>query len=116
MKLPELTEHQIQTQIISRLAWEGFYVERRNSGKIRSSDKYGKSRMINLAPVGTPDVEAFRKKGEGVELYFFEVKRPGNKPTWRQEEKMKELEGFGAKCFVVTSVEDLERQLKLKHL
>lgn len=116
MKLQELTEHEIQTQVINYLGYNGFYCMRLNSGKIRSSDKYGKSRMINLAPVGTPDLQAFRKKGDGVQLYFFEIKRPGRKATWHQEQKMKELEEFGARCLVVTSIEDLERQLNLKHL
>jgi hypothetical protein len=117
-----LSEHDIQTLIISRLSWDGFYAERRNSGKIRSNDKYGKSRMINLAPVGTPDVEAFRlvECAAGgtphVELYFIEVKRPGKKPTWHQEQKMIELARFGAKCIVATSVFELEEKLGLKHL
>lgn len=44
-------------------------------------------------------------------LLVIAVKRPGNKPTPLQKAVMEELESFGARCIVATSVEDVERAL-----
>lgn len=75
--------------------------------------------MIMMGERGTPDLLAFREAecdpaewGRGDEehtlLLFIEVKRKGKKPTWNQEQKMKELEEYGARCIVATGIEDLE--------
>ena len=64
-----------------------------------------------LAEKGTPDLMAFKKIYPGKPgniLIFVEVKRPGKKPTYLQEQKMKELEEYGAKCIVATSIDDLK--------
>ena len=101
------SEHSIQNTIISYLWMRGYYVQRLNSGKIPMQSLHGQ-RLIQLMPPGTPDIMAFKKN----ELLFIEVKRPGKKPTYLQEEKMKELETYGARCFVATSLEDVEDYLK----
>lgn len=97
------------------------------------------TKSIQLAEAGTPDVMAFKmgaryyaqevdpstlnpKFGERIliksvhraewpELLFVEVKQEGEKITPVQEAKIKELTGYGARCIVATSVEDLEKQL-----
>lgn len=65
---------------------------------------------------GTPDIMAFKRTWlgtkeaylEAADLIFIECKRPGNKATPLQTAVMKELESFGARCFVATSIEDVE--------
>ncbi len=109
------TEHQTQTQIINFLRIKGWYVMRLNSGKMRYTNSSGKQKFVMLQDPGTPDIVAFRQDISlrtvevGVKLIFIEVKVPGNKPTWLQQQKMQELEKYGAKCFVATSVEDVEK-------
>lgn len=113
------TEHQIQTEIINYLRMKGWYVMRLNSGKYSVGE--GKSkRFIMGQDAGTPDLMCFKKTKfglniedveglpyVGVSLFFIEVKVSGNKPTLLQTAKMKELEEYGAKCIVATSVEDV---------
>lgn len=86
----------------------GWYVMRLNSGKMSRTytNKSGvtKKRFINMLPPGTPDLFAL-KKGR---VAFIEVKKPGNKPTYLQEEKMKELQSYGAVCLIARDPEDLE--------
>src|SRR4051794_11766832 len=99
-KLPSLTEHQIQTQIIGYLKYRGYYTQRMNSGMLPMGE--GRSRrLIRMNRAGTPDIMAFQPnmvaldgviKGRVVKLLFIEVKRPGNKATPLQTEVMKELE------------------------
>lgn len=117
----EPTEHDIQNTLISYLWMKGYYAMRLNSGKIPMEGKFGR-RMISLSPPGTPDIMAFKPlyneeirktspKGL-VKILFIEVKRPGNTPTVLQEAKIKELEEFGANCFVASSIEDVEAAIK----
>lgn len=106
------TEKQIQDSIIDYLRRKKYYVMRLNSGKMSYTYK-GKRAFMNLLPAGTPDLIAFKALYPGeplhAKLYFIEVKKPGNKLTVLQEEKMKELERYGSKCIVATSIDDLER-------
>lgn len=89
---------------------------RLNSGRIPMTDYRGKQRMIWMGEKGTPDLMAFRKpyvfdkKYRLVQLLFIEVKRPGKKPTFNQEQMMKLLEEKGARCIVATGIEDLEKE------
>jgi len=115
--MPKRNEHQIQTQLINYLKGNGWYAQRMNSGKIPVGvGKY--KRYVQLSPVGTPDIMAFKDFSDPernyvrqLELIFIEVKVPGNKPTVLQNRKMEELESFGARCFVTHSQEELEEQL-----
>lgn len=111
------TEKGIQTAIINYLAYKGYYVQRMNSGAIRTA----KGGMVKLAAKGTPDIMAFRplvisRCSNGglcskIKLVFIEVKRPGNKPTFAQEQTMQLLTEHGARCIVATCVEDVEKAL-----
>ncbi len=101
MILPRLTEHQVQTQLQNWLQYHNYYVIRLNSGMIEN--KYGG--RIRLGVAGTPDLLAI-KDGKAT---FIEVKRDlKSKPTALQMHKMEELRGYGSKCFVACSIEDLE--------
>lgn len=85
------------------LRFKGYFILRLNSGAIRTV----KNDLIRLAPAGTPDILAIKQGG----CTFIEVKRNKKlKPTALQLAKMDELRGYGARCLVASSVEDLEKE------
>src|SRR3990167_3156873 len=114
MKL-KVSEHQLQTLLKNYLEAKGWFVLRLNSVAIRTD----KGNMVRMARAGTPDLMAFKMdvhplasgRFNALRLVFIEVKVPGNKPTYAQEQMMKELEEKGAGCLVVHSLEELEEQL-----
>jgi len=97
---PAIPERAIQASIIEYLRWRGYYVQRLNSGGMRDA----RHNLVTLSAAGTPDVLAI-KDGRAL---FVEVKRPGKRPTARQEAMMETLRSYGAHCLVATSVEDLQ--------
>lgn len=116
------SEKSIQSEVIGWLRAHGYYVMRINSGKYAVGEGTSR-RFVMGAEAGTPDVLAFQGYQCGVcegedydgdcstELLFVEVKKPGNHPTFLQEQKMKELEEHGARCIVVHSVVELEEKI-----
>lgn len=132
MKAISPTEKQIQDSIIEYLRLKKYMIIRLNSGNQFIEGKNGKTYRIKLSDPGTPDILAFGQKENysttsgstigiislsiplsyhPLNLYFIEVKRPGGKVTELQRQKMEELERFGAKCLVIHSLEELQRQL-----
>lgn len=108
-----LTEHQIQDQIIQYLRTKHYYVQRLNAGQYSMGEGRYKRFVMGVA-AGTPDIMAFKEGyqcpncGERhLKLLFVECKRPGKKATLLQEAKMEELEEYGARCIIATSVDDL---------
>lgn len=110
IKLKE-SEHDIQDAVIDLLTMHGYYVERRNTGIVKSET----GGYVRLSPPGTPDIMAFKPMNKkpntpinagGVYLLELEVKIPGKDATPLQNEKMREMTGFGANCHVVHSVEE----------
>jgi hypothetical protein len=95
-----IPERAIQTSIIAYLRLKQYHVLRLNSGALPNAQ----GRPVHMLPAGTPDVLAI-KDGRAL---FVEVKRPGKRPTARQEAMMETLRGYGARCLVATSVEDLQ--------
>ncbi len=96
---PAIPERAIQADIIAYLRLKQYHVLRLNSGALPNAQ----GRPVHMLPAGTPDVLAI-KDGRAL---FVEVKRPGNKPTALQQAMMETLRGYGARCLVATSVEDL---------
>lgn len=119
-ELTQPTEHTIQTECINFLRSKGYYVLRLNSGKYSVGEGRFK-RFIMGQAAGTPDLLAFSKPYADcdcqmpaeVRLLFIEIKRPKQEPTVTQALKMEELETYGARCVVVHSVEELEKELCL---
>jgi len=98
-------ETAIQTAIADALRWRGCYVERRNSGAVKTA----KDGLVRLAPVGTPDlfvlIPPVVPGGLAIPAYV-EVKRPGEQPTAAQQAKHRELRAFGAVVIVAHSVDE----------
>lgn len=99
-------EHDIQNAIVDYLRMRGYLVLRLNAGATVIEQPNGGRRVIRGMPAGTPDLQALKA---GQPALFIEVKRPGNKPTERQYQAMRELISHGAACLVATSVEDVQR-------
>ncbi len=109
--LPKPKEKDIQQACINYLKYKGFFTQRMNSGSIRTAA----GGMVKLAAKGTPDVMAFKRAlsfREGVmssvDLIFLEIKVPGKKPTPAQTMMMEELESFGAQCYVIHGLNELQ--------
>lgn len=96
-------EQDIQNAILDTLARLGVFALRLNSGAIKTQH----GGMVRGCPAGTPDILSIIN-GAAV---FFEVKRPGKKPTPIQEAMHERLRQSGARVYVVTSVDDLLEML-----
>lgn len=120
VKLPQASEHQIQTSVMHYLRIKGWYCFRMNSGKY-SVGEGRQRRFIQGHEAGTPDLMAFKNSRyglnvedvyplpyTGISLLFLEIKKPGNKPTLLQTAKMKELQAYGATCYVIHSLQELQ--------
>lgn len=101
-KTPELSEHDIQSQIIDWLRIEGIFHYRNNTGAF-SREYKGKRRFARFGKKGAPDIVAvYRGKYIGIE-----VKRPGKPLSPSQEEFRQELENSGGIYVWATKLEDV---------
>lgn len=105
-KLVQPLEKDIQKECINYLESKGFYVQRLNSGGYKMAGGF-----VHGVKAGTPDIIAFKKVSPTYcypKLLFIEVKRPKGILTDEQSAKIKELERYGAICFVIHSIEELK--------
>jgi hypothetical protein len=105
-KLIQPLEKDIQKECINYLESQGYYVQRLNSGSFKTDTGF-----LRGVKAGTPDLMAFKKVSPTYyypKLLFIEVKRPKGILTDLQKAKMKELERYGAICFVIHSLEELK--------
>lgn len=101
-KKPEL-EADIQRKIIALLKRRGAVVTRVNSGHMRDSD----GRHIALAAAGTSDLICLYRS----RYLALEIKRPGNKPTSKQQAFLEDVRREGGIAMVLTSVAEAEALL-----
>lgn len=83
------TEAQIQRAILVKLEKLGWYV----------------IKLIQTNKNGIPDLLC-HKDGRTV---YIEVKRPGHKPRALQLFRMRELDGAGVECFVMSDINELDK-------
>lgn len=105
-----MREADIQAACIEWLEYNGWHVLRLNSGKALVQ-----GRCIKLCPEGTPDTVAFKPSAHGpgiAHVLFLEIKQPGKHPSTMQCIRMEELRIYGAACYVVTSLDELEQILQ----
>lgn len=107
MKKLQPTEHQIQSSILDWLPYYGIKALRINSGMLPMFSG-NKSRLIRMAPAGTPDIIGCMKGGR---MICIEVKRPGKKTTDIQRRTMEEWDKQGALVLVATSIDDVREAL-----
>lgn len=101
-KLPRERESKVQSSIRVRLRRLGVVLHRRNTGAMREG-----GRFIRFASPGQADLYGWDiRSGRHWEI---EVKRPGNRPTPRQLEWLKECTRLGAVAYWADSVNIAER-------
>lgn len=104
--MKNLSESDVQKQIIHLLLISKFMVIRFNSGNFVIDNRYIRSYFIKNFPAseqskGLSDILAI-KDGRA---YFFEVKRKGGKESEAQKKFRNLASSYGAECFVVDSFE-----------
>lgn len=105
------SEAAIQKRIIALLERRGFIVIRTNSGQIQIDDPQTGTRFVQLGSKGRSDLHACQPvTGRFIAI---EVKRPGNKPTPKQQAYIDRVNAAGGLAFVATSVDDVKRELQL---
>lgn len=88
-------ERDIQRAVISRLAIMGVRLWRRNVGAV-TAEYQGRKRMVRFAAAGQADLWGIGPDGRHWEV---EVKRPGNKPTPKQLEWLRNMTARGAVAY-----------------
>lgn len=103
------TEKEIQNDILRCFATtDSIRLWRINVGTYLTQDG---RRMVRSAPVGHPDLCGFLMHGRAL---YIEVKRPGKKLTVEQYAFARTAGRFGALHIVASSVEDVERALRME--
>src|SRR4051812_43262788 len=101
-KLPRERESKVQSSIRVRLRRLGIVLYRRNTGAMRDGE-----RVVRFSSPGQADLYGWEiRTGRHFEI---EVKRPGNRPTLKQLEWLKECTRLGAVAFWADSVNIAER-------
>jgi len=104
----ELTEKQIQSQILEYLNLSGHYCWRNNTGQMTAIDKYGKQRRWRAGIKGSSDIIGISKDGKFIAI---ECKRPGKKVTQDQQWFLDEISKRGGIGIVATSYEQIRKLL-----
>lgn len=107
----ELSEHDIQNQILSYLQYAGYMVWRNNTG-VAKYEGNGKTRMVRFGQAGHADIFLIDHKNQG-RFVAIEVKKPSTKKnlTRWQQEFIDNVNSKGGFAFVATSIEEVEAQL-----
>lgn len=102
MALPREKESKVQSSIRVRLRRLGIVIHRRNTGAMRDG-----GRFVRFASPGQADLYGWiTSTGQHIEI---EVKRPGNRPTPRQLEWLKECTRLGAVAYWADNANTAER-------
>src|SRR5581483_1852290 len=116
MKLPNQSEHQIQTSIIDLLRYENYYVWRNNTGAQKFQNANGPTRWVRFGQPGFSDIFAIQPKtGRFVAL---EVKTPTtkNRATHEQQQFIQRVQEQGGIAAIVCSTQEVVTLLGLKTL
>lgn len=92
-------ESDIQREIVRMLRASGWLVYRMNSGKVKVRGGW-----IELAPIDTPDLLAFRTD---MPVHWFECKTERGKLTAGQQQQHEILREYGHVVAVVRSIDDV---------
>ncbi len=77
-----------------------------NTGAMVGEHK-GKRRFIRFGEPGQSDIQGYLRWDPWPLPFFLEVKRPGQHPTWAQEQFLARRRGDGCISASVSSVEDV---------
>lgn len=106
------TERQITHSIIEYLNYQGYFCWRENVGAMELPNKNGTTRMVKFGKAGISDIIGLSKKGRFIAV---EVKRPETmkRVTPAQDSFLQMIRDYGGIGIVASSVEDVQKQLKV---
>ncbi len=108
------SEQDLQNNCITFLQYRNFLVMRMNSGMVKTEA----GGMVKMGVAGTPDLMAIKPATvhppSSLELYWFEIKKPGKKSTPIQKARQNELRAIGCKVFEIHSLEELSQAIQPK--
>src|SRR5215212_4578308 len=101
------SEQQLQNACITFLQYRQFLVFRMNAGMIKTES----GSMIKVGQKGNPDLMAFRPAtiDRPIQVYWFEIKKPGKKSTPIQKARQDELRAAGCKVYEIHSLEEMQQ-------
>ena len=99
------SEQELQNACITFLQYRQFYVIRMNSGMVKTEA----GGLVKMGIAGTPDLLSFRPAtiDRPIQVYWFEIKKPGKKSTPIQKARQDELRAVGCKVYEIHSLEEL---------
>ncbi len=106
MRRADISEHDIQSQILDWLRIKRIFHWRNNSGAVAAVHN-GKKRFIRFGAKGSPDIVAVRR---GV-VYGIEVKRADQHQSIAQTYWQTDFERAGGVYVLARSVGDVERRI-----
>ena len=101
---PAPLERDVLRSCLAVLRALGVAAERQNTGAVAMRDKHGKSRLVRFGQAGNLDIRGILD-GKPLEV---EVKRPGNRPTEKQYQRMAFIASQGGIAFWVDDAKTLE--------
>ena len=103
----EKLENEIQREILGYLKLRNIPANRNHAGKVKVG-----SHWINLGKSGWPDIICcLPPKGQFLGI---EVKKPGDEQSGKQALIQYEIDRAGGRVIVVTSVEELSKELEAR--
>lgn len=108
VSVPELTETQIQKQILDYLATIRIFAWRNNTRSVRVG-----GRLMHFGHRGSPDILGVLPGGT---LLAIEVKKPGEEPSDPQKEFLSRLSAAGARVIIADCLEDVISQVSWDRL
>lgn len=102
-----MKEMMLVKQIVDYLNYRGHFVQRTNSGVVRTEYK-GRTNVIRLAHAGTSDITGCSKDGRFIAI---EAKIKPNKPTALQEAYLDEIRKRGGIALVAYDLDDVINSL-----
>lgn len=104
------SEQDLQNHCITFLQYRQFWVRRENSGMIKTES----GSMVKIGEAGIPDLLAIRPAtiDRPIQVYWFEIKKPGKKSTDIQKVRQEELRAIGCKVFEIHSLDELSAAIK----
>lgn len=107
----KISEKEIQKTILEYLQWNNIFSWRNNSGYIFTKYK-GKTQMIKMGAVGSPDIIGIYKG----KFLGIEVKSATGTLRPEQKEFLDKINAEGGFAFVARNLDDVIKNLKLKEL
>jgi hypothetical protein len=107
-RIPELSESEVQEQLVQWCDYNHIYHERMNTGAVPYQNRSGEKRYVKFGRPGMADLLIGIPVNGFVALGYVEVKSTKGKQSEHQKEFQQEMEALGIPYILARSVEDLQ--------